>query len=195
MGNHDNRKNFADAFPEYAAKSVFKDRFTYIVQTTYADIIVLDSLQQSKDPSTWITPGALNDEQKEWLASTLAGYTKPVFVSAHHPINEVAIDDILHKSPTCCGYIYGHDHRWRLDWIHDGYSKRRLIRTLCMPSTGHWGDIGFVEMHLGKDNAVCKLHEKEFFFPEPASSPSDAPEQWALMAADIKDAVCTFDYI
>ncbi len=44
MGNHDRRDNFAAAFPKHAAASLLPDRFVYIVEPPYADIIVLDSL-------------------------------------------------------------------------------------------------------------------------------------------------------
>lgn len=194
MGNHDRREEFRQVFPTNAAMSVMKDRYVYVVKTPKADIIVLDSLQQGADNKTWITPGALDDGQKEWLKNTLASYTKPVFVSSHHPIHEVGISGILLDSPTCCGYIHGHDHRWRLDWFKKSYSDTRMVRTLCLPSTGHWGDIGYTCFRLYDDKAVASLHEKEFFFPEPAKTPSEAPAQWQMIVDDQDGNTCTFSY-
>lgn len=194
MGNHDRRDEFRQAFPGLASKSLMNDRYVFVVKTPKADIIVLDSLQQGEDNTTWITPGKLNDEQKEWLKNTLASYTKPVFVSSHHPISETQISSILVGSPTCCGYIHGHDHRWRLDWFKESYGSTRMIRTLCLPSTGHWGDIGYTCFRLYDDHATATLHESEFFFPEPAKTPAEAPAQWKMIKDDQDGNTCTFSY-
>lgn len=195
MGNHDRRANFAEAFPEYAAASLMKDRFVFVVETPRADIILLDSLQESEDPTTWITPGALPDNEKEWLKEKLASYTdKPVLVTAHHPINEVGIKDILLSSPTCCGYIHGHDHVWRDGWFKKNYSEREMIRALCVPSTGHWGDIGYTMLHLEEDHAEARLNEYGFFFPTPLKEGETKPAQWAMIEEERKNAVVSFAY-
>lgn len=195
MGNHDRRDNFKAVFPEQAAKSLMKDRLVYVVETPKADIIVLDSLQQGADTKTWITEGAICDEERAWLVETLAKYKdKPVFVSSHHPIKETAIQKELLSCECCRGYIYGHDHRWRRDWFKRSYSDTRIVPTLCMPSTGHWGDIGYVTFHIGDDKAVAKLHELEFFFPKPAEDPARRPVQWDMMAEDKKGAQTTFSF-
>ena len=192
MGNHDRRKEFGEAFPTHAAKSLMKDRYVYIVETPNADFIVLDSLQEGEDKSTWITEGALNDEEKAWLENTLANYQKPVFVCAHHTLGETGITKMLSTSPTCCGYIYGHCHRWRKDWTEVWGKGTRVVRTLCMPSTGHWGDIGFVTMQLDSEKAVATLHESEFFFPTPPENTADAPAQWAVFPEELDGDTCTF---
>ena len=195
MGNHDRRANFAEAFPEYAAASRMKDRFVFVVETPRADIILLDSLQESEDPTTWITPGALPDNEKEWLKETLATYTdKPVLVTSHHPINEVGINDILLASPTCCGYIHGHNHVWKDGWVKKNYSARDLIRTLCVPSTGHWGDIGYTMLHLEEDHAEASLCEYEFFFPVPLKEGEAKPAQWTMIEEERKNASVCFAY-
>lgn len=192
MGNHDRRNEFGEAFPGQAAKSVMKDRYVYIVETPNADFIVLDSLQEGEDKTRWITPGALNDEERSWLEKTLAGYAKPVFVCSHHPLDETGITKMLATSPTCCGYIYGHCHRWRKDWTEVWGGGSRVIRSLCMPSTGHWGDIGFVTLQLDAEKAVATLHESEFFFPNPPERPEDAPAQWAEFVKEYDGETCTF---
>ena len=194
MGNHDRRTNFAEVFPEHAKRSLLKDRFVNIVETPYADIIMLDSLQQGEDDKTWITPGALDEAQVAWLKETLANYKKPVFVTAHHPITETKIQSVLLDSPTCCGYIHGHDHRWRVDWFKRNYSDQRMIRILCLPSTGHWGDIGYTTFRLGPDQAVAELHQSEFFFPKPVDNPAERPVQWQMITDDHKGLTCTFSY-
>lgn len=140
MGNHDRRKRFAEAFPEMAAATHVKDRFVFVVETPRADFILLDSLQEDPDPEKGIVEGALNDAQKQWLADKLSSYTdKPVFVSSHHPIEETGISGILVSSPTCSGYLFGHRHICLDAWMMKNYAEQTLIRTLCIPSTGHWG--------------------------------------------------------
>lgn len=193
MGNHDRRDIFGKVFPEYA-DTLVKDRYVHIVKTPYADLIMLDSLQQGADTSTWITEGAVNDEQKEWLKKTLSTYTKPVFVCAHHPIGETRVNTIMLESPTCCGYIYGHNHRWDKDWFKLSYSSTRMIRTLCLPSTGHWGDIGFATMRFEKDSATVKIHQDEFFFPSPMAEDKPIPETWKMIVKEHQNEECSFSY-
>ena len=192
MGNHDRRAEFGEAFPAQAAKSLFKDRYVYIVETPNADFIVLDSLQESESNTTYITPGKLNEGQTGWLKNTLDSYTKPVFVCAHHTIEEIGLVRIISESPTCCGYIYGHRHRWLKDWTEVWSKGSRVVRTLCMPSTGHWGDIGFVALQLGPESAVATLHVDDFFFPEPARNPADRPAQWSVFPEELNGDTCTF---
>ena len=195
MGNHDRRANFAEAFPSHAAATLVEGRYVYVVETPRADIIVLDSLQESEDPTKWITPGALDDGQKAWLKEKLATYSdKPVFVTSHHPIGEVGIKDILLDSPTCSGYIHGHDHVWRPGWVKKNYSQRDILRTLCVPSTGHWGDIGYTMLDLGEDSATATLHEYEYFFPTPLEDGEPKPAQWDMIEKEHKGISCSFAY-
>jgi len=194
MGNHDRREEFAQVFPEHAALTKLNGRYVYVVEHPKADIIVLDSLQQGDDKTKWISPGDLGEEQKLWLQETLSSYTKPVFVCAHHPITELGIDKILCASPTCCGYLYGHNHKWRKDWAKLGWHHQRIVRTLCLPSTGQAGDIGYVTFRLMEDRAVAQIHEYEFFFPEPASEGTIPPPQWKMIVEENDRDICVFSY-
>ena len=195
MGNHDRRKRFADAFPEKAAATQVQDRMVFVVETPRADIILLDSLQEDPDPDKGIVRGGLNDGQKQWLAAKLSSYTdKPVFVTAHHPIDETGVSAVLLGSPTCCGYIYGHNHVWHDAWIKKNYRERTLIRTLCCPSTGHWGDIGYTVLRLEEDHAEAQIHEYEFFFPKPAAEGEVKPAQWTMIEQEHRDRICNFMY-
>jgi len=192
MGNHDRRAEFGEAFPEHAAKSLLKDRYLYIVRTPYADFIVMDSLQEGEDTTTWITPGSINDELREWLERTLAEYRKPVFVCSHHGIRETGLTKLLAGTPCCRGYIHGHNHRWTKDWTEVWGGDCHVVRTLCLPSTGHWGDIGYVTVKLDSEKAVATLHESEFFFPTPAATPDEVPAQWKVFPEEYDGDVCTF---
>ena len=193
MGNHDRRVEFAEAFPDHAASSLMKDRYVYVVETPRADFIVLDSLQESEDRSTWITPGALPESEIEWLRERLGTYeSKPVFVMSHHPIEEIGIRSILMESPTCCGYIYGHNHEWDPGRIHKNYHEYDVLRTLCVPSTGHWGDIGYVLLDLGQTQATARLQQYEYFFPYPLPDGEPKPAQWKMIEDENRGATCSF---
>lgn len=193
MGNHDRREEFATVFPEFASKSRLKDRLTFVVETPAVDFIVLDSLQQGEDKSTWITPGALDDGQRSWLQAELNGRQKPVVVCAHHPIHELGIESMLLTCPQCCGFIHGHDHRWRPEWSILNYKTPLVLRRLCLPSTGHWGDIGYAVLKIQPDRLAVKLEQDEFFFPEPMPEGQPVPSQWKMIVDDHKGEVCTFN--
>lgn len=196
MGNHDRRANFAEVFPDHAAASLRPDRYVYKVETPRADFILMDSLQEGSDTKKWITPGAFDDAQVQWLKTELEARSgdKPVFVMAHHPLGEVKIGKILLACPSCCGYIYGHNHIWDSGWTHVNYKDRTMMRTLCVPSTGHWGDIGFVTLRLEEDKAVASLHEQEFYFPTPVKEGEDKPELWTEIEREHRGACCEFPY-
>lgn len=180
MGNHDRREEFAEVFPEYAAGSPVPGRLVHIEEGPYADIIMLDSLQQGADKSTWITEGAIDELQREWLRKTVESYTKPFFVAAHHPLSETLVGDMLVKCPNCAGYIYGHLHKWINDWDHMNWRDKRILPILCLPSTGHYGDIGYVTLTMGRKEAVARLVQSDFYFPKPAP-PEERPVLWERM--------------
>ena len=195
MGNHDKRANFAEAFPAYAETSQMKERFVFVVETPRADFIVLDSLQESTSKYKWITPGAIDDAQRDWLKDKLATYTtKPVFVMSHHPLEEIGIKDLLLDCPSCCGYIHGHNHVWRPGWIKKNYHEQLVVRTLCVPSTGHWGDIGYTLLDLEETQATARLKQFEFFFPVPAAEGEAKPAQWTMIEEEHQGALCRFAY-
>lgn len=194
MGNHDRRANFAKVFPEHAISSPLKDRQVHVVDTPKAAFIVLDSLQEGDNETKWITPGAIDDNQRKWLVKTLEQFKKPVFVCAHHPIAETKLKEEL-LSSTCVGYINGHDHVWRPEWFKKNYSSMRLIPTLCLPSTGHWGDIGYMVLNLKEDHAEALLKQYEFFFPKPIENAAERPAEWDYINNDHQGLKYRFSYI
>ena len=194
MGNHDRRDYFSKVFPEKAALSRCTDRMVFIVETPRADVIVLDSLQQSENENEWITPGIIDEAQLEWLKQTLRQYKKPVFIVTHHPLNEVKLKDHLFNCPTCCGFIHGHDHRWRPGWEQRNWKAHEVIRTLCLPSTGYWGNIGYVCFKLEEKHATATFEQRDFFFPKPLKEGEEKPLQWKLIEEDSKGSQCSFSY-
>lgn len=195
MGNHDRRDNYAAVFPEKAAASELPHRFVYTVKTPRADFILLDSLIEPEDTETWITPGEIDDQQRQWLADKLKTYTdKPVFVLAHHPMGEVKLQKILYECPSCCGFIYGHEHMWIADWSHNRYKGLYILRNLSVPSTGHWGDIGYTLLRLEENRAVATFKQWGFFFPRPLKDGEQRPELWDEIEQDHRNATCVFPY-
>ena len=193
MGNHDRREEFAEVFPEYASDSLLEGRLVHIVKGKYADIIMLDSLQQGDDRSTWITEGALDERQKEWLQTVLDSCSKPVFVAAHHPLSEIGIRKMLLACPSCAGFIHGHYHKWLTDWDHLNWSSKRLLPILCLPSTGHYGDIGYVVFHMREHEAEAELVQSDFYFPK-VTAQEEYPALWHRMMEKNRDARFWFTY-
>lgn len=197
MGNHDRRAEFAEVFPAHAAASQLPDRYVYSVETPLADFILLDTLQEGEDKTTWINPGAIDDRQLKWLEGQLASRTdgKPVFVMAHHAIDELApIREPMFRNHCCKGFIYGHKHVWNSGWIHANFRDRDVLRTLCVPSTGHWGDIGYVTMSLESGRAIAANHEQEFFFPGPCREGEEKPAFWSEIERENTGAICIFPF-
>lgn len=186
MGNHDRRGPFLDLFPEYEKTTKVPGRIVSIAATPHADFIMLDTCQEGP------VEGKLSDEQHVWLAETLKDYPKPVFVGSHHPLEEIGIDKMLTNSPAVAGYIHGHDHRWLKTWVKRDWSSPYRLRTLCLPSTGHWGDIGYTLLRLQPDRCVAELRQRDFFFPKPAAKPHDAPPEWSILMEENKNQTCTF---
>ena len=195
MGNHDWRPNFAEVFPEYAAKSLVADRMVFTVETPNVDFIVLDSLIQPETYGRSQTKGEISESQRTWLETTLAAHSdKPVFVCAHHPLSDTSLDRTIQKYACVKGYLYGHDHRWRRDFLlpFGRGNGGGVLQTLCLPSTGQWGDLGYVMMPTTDSRADAILHQDDFFFPAPAASEDQIPLQWKLIVEQHKETRCSF---
>ncbi|MBQ7191129.1 MAG: metallophosphoesterase [Kiritimatiellae bacterium] len=191
MGNHDRREEFLEVFPDFAKSTKVPGRIVSIVETPHADLILLDSLQQGVDKNKWITPGELNEEQRAWLTETLRAYRKPVFVGAHHPVQELKIEKLLFDSPMAAGYIHGHNHQWKRLWMEQGWKYKRVFRTLGLPSTSHWGDIGYSLFRLSPQAATVTLRQIDFYYPKPVPT-QERPADWDVHVAENNGQTCTF---
>lgn len=143
MGNHDRIMNYRTVFPErFEKEQPVKDCYINIVETPRADFILLDSYLKGQ------VRGDICDEQRSWLTETLKKYTeKPVFVGCHHPEAETKLADILKACPKFVAYLHGHHHYYRTP-VQDG------MQTICFPSVGHWGDMGFMTVFLSEKEAT-----------------------------------------
>jgi hypothetical protein len=166
MGNHDRRAAFLSVFPgRQGGPPLVPGRLVSVVKTPHADFILLDSCLEGP------VNGGIDDAQRTWLQETLARAAKPIFVGAHHPLAETGLGGLLAASTFGAGYIYGHNHLWRPQ-------TQGGVETLCLPSTGHWGDIGYVLVKLDKGGAVFTLCQRDYYIPRPAAKPEDIKPEW-----------------
>ena len=124
----------------------------------------LSSLEVEKNKKS--NPGEMDNAQREWLREMLKAATKPVLTCAHHKPNEdkVRIGGLIMESAACKGHIHGHWHKWARDFTHNGWNPQHLKPYVGLPSTGHWGDIGFATMRTFPDRVEITNHQNDFFF-------------------------------
>ena len=166
MGNHDRSAAYLSVFPDRkGAPPLVPVRLVTVVKTPHADFILLDSCLEGP------VNGGLDEAQRMWLQATLMRTEKPVLVGAHHSILETGVAGLMASNAMCAAYIHGHNHTWKPQ-------KEKGVETLCLPSTGHWGDIGYVMVQLNTTGAVFTLHQRDYYAPRPAASPKDAKPEW-----------------
>lgn len=209
MGNHDRRENFLECWPEYADRSPVVGRIVSKAHGTYFDYIMADTLDQPEHTDKWINPGVLDDAQREWLKAECVAAKRPLLVMAHHPAGELGFPgkgntaESARKfgelimgtkdAPTCCcGYIHGHDHRWYVTRSLAHWSDRRIGRTVCIPSTGHWGDIGYALLREYPNRAELSLVQYDYFSPEPLPADAVPNPAWQAIVRDNAGSRCTF---
>ena len=124
-------------------------------------------------------------------------FRSPVFVCSHFPVHELKaggkpLDKLLVDSPNVAGYIHGHDHRWYTRFMRKGWNFTKVKRTLCLPSTGHWGDIGYALMRTEDDKATVSLRQRDFYYPRP--EPMDPADRalWQIVVRENQGLSCTF---
>lgn len=99
LGNHDNRAQFRDAFPEAEATSA--GHIQQMVDLGPACLITLDTLDDHPDP---VHSGRLCADRLVWLERALVGAAgRPVIVALHHPpfaTGFTGMDAIALQEPT-----------------------------------------------------------------------------------------------
>ena len=90
------------------------------------------------------------------------------------------------------GYIHGHDHRWYTRDMGMGWKSAGAKRTLCLPSTGAWGDIGYALMRTSKDRAVASLVQREFYYPRPPKPGAPVQHLWNAIVEANRNQTCAF---
>ena len=201
MGNHDRRSTFLEVHPSYAKRTLVPGRIVTVCDAGAVDFLMLDGLQGTDDRGLRdMGPGfgLLDKNQQDWLLAELPKRTKPFFVCSHFPVNELKVGGkplsrVLVETHNVIGYIHGHDHRWYKRYMRNGWRKGEIIkRSLCLPSTGHWGDIGYTLLRTRPDRAVASLVQKEFYFPAPPKAGEPVNLLWTAVTEENRGQTCTF---
>jgi len=209
MGNHDRRENFLERWPEYAKRSPVPGRIVSKIAGRHFDYIMLDTLDQPVETDRWITPAAFDDAQRDWLKAECAAAKRPLLVMAHHPPTELGepgkgrsavsarkFGELVmgpKDAPTkCCGFIHGHDHAWAVTRDLQRWTTGRIGHAVCLPSTGHWGDIGYALLREQPDRAELSLVQYDYFAPKPPVPDAAPNPAWQQIVRDHAGARCTF---
>ena len=200
MGNHDRRSTFFGKWPQCARKSPVPGRCVSVVDLGSADLVLLDALKGADDrAANDAGPGAgtLDDEQLKWFGNFVANAKRPFFVGSHQfadlhvkglaPISRAA------KSLHFAGWIHGHDHRWEPSVRVCDWKSNAIKPVLGLPSTGRWGDIGYVIFSVSPSGAVAELVMQDFYFRAPLPV-GKRPAFWGARIGDLKGAKVNFPF-
>ena len=194
MGNHDHREHFLEVWPELAANQPVAGRIISTVDMPHCELLMLDSLNHEPIADRGASlPGELGKAQHDWMMAHLAQATKPVFVCAHHKPDECKFGKPWKDRPRLAGFIHGHWHRWMDNFHMLGWSDTRIMRVCGLPSTGHWGDIGFALFRTDEKKAKVTAVIDDYFFPHPVPK-AERPAPWDAIRADHHGRNVTFPY-
>lgn len=196
LGNHDHRKAFADVWPDQVAQSPVPGFVVRETSIGTCDLVLLDTLQENPDPeSSNPGDGAVSAEQARWMETVLAKRTRPFVLCGHHPCSETALGDrrlynFVMDVPRCCGYIHGHTHYWNRQPLYQWYGEHRVKREVTVPSTGFYGDIGYVVCRTDPGWVNLTLVQDDFYFRTYRPEGADRPEEWAEMVRENAGEYC-----
>ena len=196
LGNHDRRSAFFGCYAEDAKRSLVPGYAVYRIETPHVDFVMLDSLNEDAS-SPRKGYGEFPVDVQKWMMSEIPRMKGPVILAAHHPLDEMRVGDrpfrsFLASSQNVVGYIYGHEHCWRPGWITCSYKTGRIMRTLSLPSTGHWGDIGYVTFRTTPDVATATLHQSDFFFLTPQTESPSSTQNLYIQEDNRQGCTCRF---
>jgi hypothetical protein len=173
LGNHDQRENFWQAFPQDATRAgAVPQKQVAIFPSARANWFLLDSLDL-----TAATPGKLGQAQLDWLARELAARPgKPAMVVCHHPLDWLgglfglkdspALAALLAQHRQVKAFIYAHTHNWQVSQQETG------IQLINLPPTGYvfmaGRPSGWVRATLAAEGAEFELRSLDARHPEHA---------------------------
>ena len=202
LGNHDKRGVFARYHPEQAKASPVPGRIVSVVDLGTCDLLLLDSLNETSPDEGVMNAGGgcIDRAQWDWLKAEAARRTRPFLCGAHHSPRQLVQEEggrkldvlvFLKESPWFRGWVRGHDHFWSTEFH---FQKEKTFPNVALPSTGFWGDVGFVTCRTYDDRAVLTLAERDFFYPKPLPAGERRPSAWDRQVADRDGLRCTFMY-
>ena len=198
MGNHDRRSHFLESWPEYATTSPVPGKIVSVVPLADADFVLLDTLKGTDsrgEREMGPVDGILDGAQLEWLEDWMKKAHRPFFLGAHH-FDDLRIEGkgiitrMYDASPYATAWIHGHAHIWRSGARVAGWSGARMLQVLTLPSTGHWGDIGYVTFRTSPKGACAQLHQDDFYF----NTPDGRPPFWRSRIAENDGAKVHFAF-
>lgn len=201
MGNHDRRSGFYASWPEYADRSPVRGKVVEVIDLGQADLVLLDALRGTDDRATddmGPVDGRIDGEQLKWLRGWMASARRPFFLGSHQ-FRDLAVEGLplpirlLDESPYAVGWIYGHDHAWCPDLGVASWEHNSLLPTLALPSTGLWGDIGYVKFHTSPHGALAELVQDDFYFQTPTAH-ATRPAFWDVRLGDNQGKYMRFAY-
>ncbi len=174
LGNHDERENFWNAFPQDAAKlKSVPQKQAAVFGSAHANWFLLDSLDATNS-----TPGVLGAEQLDWLARELSARPdKPAIIVGHHNLQTpgsvdglkretAALAELFARQPQVKAFIHGHTHDWSITQHVSG------VQLINLPPTGYvfkdGRPNGWVRCTLGKIGAEFELRCLDVKHPEHA---------------------------
>jgi Icc protein len=173
LGNHDQRENFWQAFPQDVTrqKSVSQKQCA-VIESPRANWFLLDSLDATNK-----TPGDLGAEQFLWLSQELtARVDKPAIIVAHHNLNTIggisglkdsaALEELFARFPQVKAFIFGHTHDWNLSRHPTGVHLINLPPTAYVHKAGR--PSGWVRATLARDGMKIELRSLDVKHPEHA---------------------------
>ncbi len=144
VGNHDTRERMFEVMPGKKMEiASIPGKQVGIVKTECVDFVILDSrmddtraymAEKEKYPERQPWDGTMETESIAWLRETLTDYPKPVFVLAHHPLQQTKIGALLAEFPCVVGYLFGHNHQY-LRMMVDGTDSFAFPTTSNRPLT------------------------------------------------------------
>jgi len=160
LGNHDNFKNFTEAFPATSGEKVpLKGKHVTVVNAGPVRLIFLDSLQITNN-----TAGVLGQAQRNWLDKYLKESDQtPTLLFLHHTFGEsdgALLDDlrffkVILPQRQVKAVVFGHSHVYNL-------SKQDDLDLINLPSTAYnFGDthpVGWVDAAFTAAGASLKLN-------------------------------------
>ncbi len=155
VGNHDERKNFRDVFPD---TPIDENGFVqYVVPTPVGAFVMMDTMEAEA------SAGIYCGNRFAWLEAQLTALAgQPVFLFLHHPPFDIGINsldasrlpdadrlaDLLKRHGDVRYMFYGHVHR-------AVWGAWRGIPTSALPGTNHQ-----VGLTLGDTDEMLGTHER-----------------------------------
>ena len=132
MGNHDDRKNFYEAFS--GTETLVEDKYVHVIETPPVRMILLDSLLYVNK-----VVGLLGAMQRSWLEMFLdTANPKSTLIFVHHTLGERDSDlqdvdrmfAIIRPHASVKAVLYGHSHQYK-------YGEREGIHLINLPAVGY----------------------------------------------------------